>query len=92
MGLQVVDTETVLQKMLLNMQKHGRRVLRVIDEAMGPRSMREFALAFQILLMHAIARKRKVGQKTRHSLLPSAGPSSSSGSTAAMRWAAFRSR
>ncbi|MCI8425432.1 MAG: ATP-binding protein [Adlercreutzia sp.] len=53
-GTQIVDTEVALQKMLANMQKHGKRVLVAIDEATSTPAMREFASAFQIFLMQGL--------------------------------------
>ena len=46
----ITDIESALQKMLKSLQKHGKRVLVTIDEAVNTREMRIFAAAFQILI------------------------------------------
>ncbi|MBR0398048.1 MAG: ATP-binding protein [Eubacterium sp.] len=46
----ITDIETALSKMLKALQRHGKKILVTVDEAVSTPAMREFASAFQILI------------------------------------------
>ena len=50
----VSDIEVALERMLKSLQKHGKKVLVTIDEAVNTQEMRIFASSFQILIRQDI--------------------------------------